>query len=63
MSYGIMTPTLLLLLALQDPVLTRELIYDKAPFPSCHCKTWKDVVVLEDAPGEYSYPTVIQGSD
>jgi len=26
-------------------------------------KAWKDVLVLEDAPGEYSYPTVIQSSD
>jgi predicted neuraminidase len=26
-------------------------------------KAWKDVAVLEDAPGEYSYPTVIQSAD
>ncbi len=30
---------LLLMLALQDAVLTREFIYDQAPFPSCHCST------------------------
>jgi len=34
-----MTPTLLFVLALQDPVLIREFLYDKAPFPSCHCST------------------------
>lgn len=26
-------------------------------------KTWKDVLVLEDGPGEYSYPTAIQAAD
>lgn len=26
-------------------------------------KTWRDVVTLEDAPGEYSYPAVIQTAD
>lgn len=26
-------------------------------------KTWKDVVTLENAPGEYSYPAIIQTSD
>jgi alpha-L-rhamnosidase len=26
-------------------------------------KTWKNVLVLEDKPGEYSYPAVIQASD
>jgi len=36
-----MTPTLAfaLVLALQDSVLVREFIYEKAPFPSCHCST------------------------
>jgi len=39
-----MTPALafVLVLALQDPVLTREFIYEKAPFPSCHCSTIVD---------------------
>jgi predicted neuraminidase len=39
-----MTPTLAfaLVLALQDPVLTREFLYEKAPFPSCHCSTIVD---------------------
>jgi predicted neuraminidase len=26
-------------------------------------KSWKPVLVLEDQPGEYSYPAVIQTSD
>ena len=26
-------------------------------------KTWKDKIVLEDQPGEYSYPAIIQASD
>ncbi len=26
-------------------------------------KTWKDVATLEEQPGEYSYPAIIQGSD
>jgi predicted neuraminidase len=26
-------------------------------------KTWNDVIVLEDTPGEYSYPAIIQTSD
>jgi len=39
MSNRIMTPALALILALQDPVLVREFIYDQAPFPSCHCST------------------------
>ena len=30
---------------------------------SSNGQTWKNVVVLEDQPGEYSYPAVIQSSD
>jgi predicted neuraminidase len=26
-------------------------------------KTWKDVLVLENEPGEYSYPAIIQAGD
>ena len=26
-------------------------------------QTWRDSLVLEDAPGEYSYPAVIQADD
>lgn len=26
-------------------------------------KSWKDILVLEDRPGEYSYPAIIQGAD
>jgi predicted neuraminidase len=39
-----MTPTLafVLALAVQEPVLHREFIYDQAPFPSCHCSTIAD---------------------
>ncbi len=59
-------------------VLVRKSIYDRAvrvynrtprgraplnAVVSSDGKTWKDAVVLEDEPGEYSYPAVIEATD